>query len=372
MKYNTKDNEENKSIELSVPDSLYSVAFDNDSKRFFYVVQQEQGFNIKLAPKTKMEVVFHKNSNDIEGLTLIKLIDGNEKQKISFSTFNIAQLKAFLKLISDIDLGDISERKLTLSESSDLDVKTISKIRTVLMNDGGLDVIQDLLDEGLFDSKDLVNTAYRRKALRMFKSMLNDNEHYKVYAKVEGIDDSKEEKVWQYFFEQNEWIFGYGLDYRFQSILQREASLSNTDLDGKNEVTTDFLLGDKKFTTFVEIKKPTTQLYTKSKNRSKSWKLSSELFESVSQILEQKASGLLKLDKAHFNKEGQLIKQKAYDSKVILLVGHWNQISDDNDRDKEIKKKTFELFRRDSRNIEILTYDELYERANFIVNDSSE
>ena len=33
---------------------------------------------------------------------------------------------------------------------------------------------------------------------------------------------------------------------------------------------------------------------------------------------------------------------------------------------KRIKKKTFELFRRDSRNIEIITYDELYERAKFI------
>jgi hypothetical protein len=29
--------------------------------------------------------------------------------------------------------------------------------------------------------------------------------------------------------------------------------------------------------------------------------------------------------------------------------------------------KTFELFRRDSRNVEILTFDELYDRATFIV-----
>ncbi len=34
----------------------------------------------------------------------------------------------------------------------------------------------------------------------------------------------------------------------------------------------------------------------------------------------------------------------------------------------EIKQKTFELYRRDSRNVEILTYDELYERAYYIVN----
>ena len=33
-------------------------------------------------------------------------------------------------------------------------------------------------------------------------------------------------------------------------------------------------------------------------------------------------------------------------------------------------KKTFELFRRDSRNVEIITYDELYDRARFIVQGS--
>lgn len=32
-----------------------------------------------------------------------------------------------------------------------------------------------------------------------------------------------------------------------------------------------------------------------------------------------------------------------------------------------MKRKTLELFRRDSRNVEIITYDELLERASFIV-----
>jgi len=34
--------------------------------------------------------------------------------------------------------------------------------------------------------------------------------------------------------------------------------------------------------------------------------------------------------------------------------------------------KTFELFRRDSRNVEILTYDELYNRAEYIVHSKIE
>ncbi len=69
-------------------------------------------------------------------------------------------------------------------------------------------------------------------------------------------------------FKRNSWIFGYGLDYRFLSILQKEASVSSVDLDGKNEVKADFLLGDNNFTVIVELKRPDTSLFEKDKNRS--------------------------------------------------------------------------------------------------------
>ncbi len=46
---------------------------------------------------------------------------------------------------------------------------------------------------------------------------------------------------------------------------------------------------------------------------------------------------------------------------------HWGNVESANDNEKRIKEKTFELYRRDSRNIKILTFDELLERAKFIV-----
>ncbi|MBF0275926.1 MAG: DUF4263 domain-containing protein, partial [Nitrospinae bacterium] len=111
-----------------------------------------------------------------------------------------------------------------------------------------------------------------------------------------------------------------------------------------------------------------TPLFGSIKERSNSWRLSNDVVHSTSQILEQKASGLIKLDKQQYDSSGNLIVQKAYDSKVILIMGHWKQLKESsNDLEAEIKKKTFELFRNDSRNIEILTYDELYDRARYIV-----
>lgn len=92
--------------------------------------------------------------------------------------------------------------------------------------------------------------------------------------------------------------------------------------------------------------------------------------EAYSQILEQKASGILKIETTRelYADDYSEINQSAYDSKAVLIVGSWDQIDDVSEPAgiKKMKRKTLELFRRDSRNIEIITYDELLERASFI------
>ena len=193
------------------------------------------------------------------------------------------------------------------------------------------------------------------------------------YKQKIGKANTKDETAWQHFFMKNQWIFGYGLDYKFQGVLQKEFHASDTNAAGKNGVIADFLLGDKRFTTFVELKLPETDLFESSQNRANSWRLSTKLIDACSQILEQKASGILKIETAKdlYDDSGEEIIQHSYDSKTILLIGNWMQIHDDKSQTKKIKEKTFELFRRDSRNIEILTYDELYERAEFIVKNEN-
>ena len=116
----------------------------------------------------------------------------------------------------------------------------------------------------------------------------------------------------------------------------------------------------------VELEKPNTPIFDKTKNRSGSWRLSKDLIFAVSQILEQKAAWQIKSQTNQYNKNRQIIKQKTIDPKVILIFGHTEQFMGD-DLDNEIKSRTFELFRRNQRNFDIITYDELFERANFIV-----
>ncbi|MFM9903242.1 MAG: Shedu immune nuclease family protein [Pyrinomonadaceae bacterium] len=347
-------------------DKLYTHDFGNG--RYFQVVHQDKdGFEIKLGAKTMLKGVYIYEKDDLRGLTVIKVVGKEEKQRVDFNDFNLEQLRAFLTFLKNTPLKDIKETKLSLSSGLELNEETTEQIKALLALDGGEKLIRTLVEEGGVTSVDIVNTAYRKRELAIFKRLLDEHEYWKEYAAEKGISDHSEEKVWQCFFSENDWIFGYGLDYRFEGVLQKEFYVSGADADGKESVISDFLLGDNKFTTFVEIKKPSTDLFGPNKNRAKSWSLSGDLINGVSQILEQKASGQLRFETDTYVDGGKKIANKAYDSKVILVIGDWNRVTSSNDRELAIKQKTFELYRRDSRNIKMLTFDELYERAKFIV-----
>lgn len=352
-------------------ENLYSHDFGKG--RFFQVVfQNEQEAWFKLAPKTMMKVIYLPDNDDIEGIEIVKSVSGEDKQRLSFSKFNFQQLKSFLQFINSLDLKSISDRRIILADNSldVLDADTKKKIATFLSGSDGPEIVKELLDEGLITGQDIVNTGYRKQQLIIFRKLLYEN-YLEDYKTEIGKPNTKNETAWQHFLNKNQWIFGYGLDYRFQGVLQKEFHASDTTAGGQDGVIADFLMGDNNFTSFVELKLPTTPLFGTNSNRSNSWKLSNELLEAVSQILEQKASGQLKIEttKELLDDDKNIIHQHSYDSKTILIIGSWDEIINSTEADgiKKIKKKTLELFRRDSRNIEILTYDELYRRAEFII-----
>jgi hypothetical protein len=264
-----------------------------------------------------------------------------------------------------------------------------NKNLTEIINSGNIDLLKKLLEIALEveHKQKLIETLVfifqktqgeeREKLLMALKNQnLTKSDIDIISGRKEGLElfnkhlfekSDWNEPAWQMFFETNTWIFGYGLDYKFLKILQREARISNVTVGGEEQVIVDFLVGDKNFTTLIELKKPNTPLFDNDKNRSGSWRLSKELIFAVSQILEQKAEWQIKSQDKQYNKDREVIKQRTFDPKVILIIGHTEQFSGEN-LDQEIKSRTFELFRRNQRNIEILTYDELFDRANFIVN----
>ena len=81
-------------------------------------------------------------------------------------------------------------------------------------------------------------------------------------------------------------------------------------IEPKNTTIGDFLLGTTEFTVLVEIKKPGTKLFDTTQNRSRSWKLSNDLIDAVSQILAQKVAWEIKSAHDCYTDSGYLIGQK--------------------------------------------------------------
>ena len=372
----------------SKPNHLYSHDFEqNGAKKgkFFSVVQKDEtGATIQVSAWVQLKVVFIYDKDEISQfeITKIKKKSNNApyeatSERITLNKFNLGDLVAFADFIKEADLKGISERRIKLgSEAIDeLDEATTKKLKTLLSTDDGQGVVLALLNEGAITSLDIVNVGYRKTQLAVFKRLLDEQDYWKTYGNEEKekdeklkLDTSKEEKIWQHFFKKNPWIFGYGLDYQYLSILQTESVVKGSDVSGKEEEQLDTLAATANYTVLVELKKPSTELFENEKNRSNSWRLSKNLFWAVSQILEYKASHIIEWqdESKKYDGSGKAIEQKALDPKTVLIIGRDSMFSG-TDKEIDIKKRTFELYCRDSRNVKILTYDELYRRAEFIV-----
>jgi len=338
-----------------------------NSEKIIGEVKEKGVIQLRVTSSGKQEILAKvlEMNNKVYVLSLQRYTkESGSPHKVHFSFIGdeILELKNFIDSIILLNFPDEHKTKI---ESADL-----LKIKKIFSDNPDINLIEQVLKNNVTD-KDIVALGYRKDQLEVFRKLLEEN--FLVVYKKEVIKNEKlkDELAWQFFFNKNPWIFGYGLDYRFMNVLQKEFSASGTEANGKGQVNGDFLIGDKKFTTFIELKKPDTQLFKNGSVRSGLWRLSTDLMEAKSQILEQKASGQIKIEKEVIHDStGKEIKQKSYDSKVILIIGNWDQLKDDIDLTKKTKIKTFELFRRDSRNIEIITYDELYDRAKYIVNSS--
>lgn len=356
------------------PGVIYLSDFPDNKGKYVSMISQNQSVDVQISPKVQFRVSFIRDNNKLKGLEIIKLKKKGgwfgPSERVNLSTFEFSDLISFVELLRTVDPLSFSSRKLKLFDKdfSTLDEKSKEHLATILKTPDGTDLIKALVEANEVAAGDIVNISYRKEQLEVFRKMLNDPEYFKEYAVEEKITDTKEEKVWQHFFQKNDWIFGLGLDYQYLDIIENEAAVGQPNVSGKGAEQVDTLAKYNKFTVLIELKKPSSPLFDTDKNRSGSWKLSNTLQSAVSQILEYKASHQKEWGtKKEFDSEGNALNYYAYDPKSILLIGRNVQI-DGEDEVQDIKRRTFELYRRDSRNIEIMTYDELYMRAVRIVN----
>jgi hypothetical protein len=225
---------------------------------------------------------------------------------------------------------------------------------------------------------DIVALAYRKKQLEIFEGLLHDD---KFFSKMrDEWRKSGDEAVWQQFFENNTWIFGYGLRYIFSSHLDKkklEQTISGSSSHGSGKRVDALLktLGAISSLCFVELKTHRTSLLEENSYRKECWNISKDLAGAISQIQKtvQKAVREIKDKWCAVEDDGSPTPEFAFlfYPKAFVVIGNLHQFITEYGVNEQ-KFGSFEIFRRNLVSPEVITFDELYERARNIVRYSEQ
>jgi len=166
------------------------------------------------------------------------------------------------------------------------------------------------------------------------------------------------ETTWQKLFQQNPFI----LSLAFSSsiiILKDQAYVGGIGIDGSGSKICDFFgvnsLSDN--ATIIEIKTPSVKLLNKTPYRDNVYNASKELAGSVSQVLDQRMKFQQHIHSLKANSKGD--KFEAYYTAGILIIGTMPADTS--------QKQSFELFRGNSKDVVIITFDELLDKLRLLL-----
>lgn len=321
--------------------------------------------------KTYIKAKFIEDTKQIFVLTIQKFVsETGQPYGSGFSLVGeeIGRFCEFLANIHSVDFKNKAKVNITDEELRKIALTT-HQAKAFLVNN------QKLFSEALkseVTTEDIVAVGFRKKQLSIYDKLLNDQSYF---YELKARKDCSNEALWQKYFEKNPWIFGYGLGYIFLSSLddkklEQVVHGHSVESHGKR---VDALMKTKGIISnlcFVEIKTHTTALLESKPYRSGCWAPSKELAGAIAQVQGTVASAVENLSSRinPSDKEGNPTGEEIYNyqPKSYLVIGNLNEFLSEQGANKD-KLRSFELLRKNTSNPEIITFDELYERAKFIV-----
>lgn len=354
-------------------DALYTTPFQG-GKYLNVQSSATRQHDFEVSPRIRLSLVYIDGSKDTNSFSLSRFkadASGNYQKdgEIKLSNFDLAKIRDFLLFLQSIDLKSVTERRLHLaSDSLELTEETKKQIKTLLSSPEGLSVVEEIIKSGAINSKDIINLGYRKDQLAIFNKLLTDSNTVVIYRSEHEIKTAGDEAIWQYFFKENQWIFGYGLKYQFLGLITDQPHYGGKSVVGTGDQRGDYLMAteaDKRFTVLVEIKTPQAELIG-TEIRSGAHRVGMALVDGVSQLQINCQTWETEGSRTEANRE-LAVQNNFYthEPRAILVIGSTQQLDNLN------KRNSFEIFRANLRSPEILTFDELYQRAKYIVEHSA-
>ncbi|WP_414604376.1 Shedu immune nuclease family protein [Stenotrophomonas sp. AR029] len=350
--------------------------FDDGQRSCFDSVDDEIVIRATHDDKVQIKAVVTSDEEGLRHLTLQSFriykdgIRPNEQYGINLRGQEIAEFVEFAQLVSSVQLNNTGKLRLDRASLAHVDVDMDSAARAWIARHP--DALRELVANEA-TSRDVVAVAYRRKQLAKFERLLHEDAYFdKVTA---DRFNGRKEATWQAFFERNRWIFGYGLfhlsaDGFSNEKLEQVVAGSTVATPGKR---IDGLLrtrGRISAACLVEIKHHRTPLLAKGSYRAGTWQPSQELTGAVSQILmsvdgmERQFQRLLVMKDDDGNPTGE--EAVVARPRSVIVCGSLSEFVREFGVNED-QFRSFELYRRHLFSPDILTFDELYERARLIV-----
>jgi hypothetical protein len=237
------------------------------------------------------------------------------------------------------------------------------------------DVIRALIEMDA-TATDVVATAGRKAAVERFRRMLDDHSYFASEKSRLGVRG--DEAVWQSFFEENPWILGAGLTSQL---------LTSWDDDRLEQVVAGYSIGGSgkradavlrtagiiRSMVFAEFKTDTTSLLQQNEYRPGCWGPSKELVGGVAQAQATIHAAVANIGSriATLADDGSDVPGDwtyLFQPRSFLVVGSLGEFVGENGGHHAGKIRSFELYRRNTAFPEIVTFDELFARAEWITN----
>lgn len=221
------------------------------------------------------------------------------------------------------------------------------------------------------DARDVIALARRREVVTKMQTWLEDDDAFDAAA----ADAGGKEAAWQGLLEENPWILGLGLAGQLltswdQDRLEQVVAGFSVAAPGKRVDALMRTQGAIRTMVLAEIKHHRTELLVGQEYRPGCWSPSRELSGGVTQIQQtaHRTAADLRGYLPDRDDDGSDLTEGTYvvRPRTFLVVGHLGQLRGASGVHRD-KHRSFELYRRNLVEPEILTFDELLARAEWHV-----
>lgn len=350
---------------------IASKVIESPDAYAFAAIKDEIVLRHKDGAKSYITAKFFEDDRRISVLSIQGYTVASDKPHNSSFSFVGDEINTLLEFIANI-------RTVAFKGTGSINIDDEELRRLVLSKRQAEHLIEE--NEALFaevlassiTKTDVVAVGYRKKQLETFRSLLESPTYF---DRAKNAKNCTDEALWQKFFEKNPWIFGYGLNYVYlEGLIDKKLEQVVQGYHvGQRGKRVDALMKSKGIISslcFVEIKTNNTPLLDRNFYRAGCWPPSAELAGAVSQVQGTVASamdsirGKLTINDSDGYPTGEEIFN--YAPKAYLVIGNLSSLMGEHGVNQE-QLRSFELFRKNTLNPEIITFDELYERAKFIV-----